>query len=97
MCSSRREFLFNSAAGLGLGMISRPVSAAEARGAQLDCSTDFSRVFLRFLHKSLSAVTRAACRSRACGRVDRRISPYVMSHMAGSYLDAPLLQRIVSG
>ncbi|MFL6606477.1 MAG: DUF885 domain-containing protein [Steroidobacteraceae bacterium] len=25
----------------------------------------------------------------ACGRVDRRISPYVVSHLAGSYLDAP--------
>jgi uncharacterized protein (DUF885 family) len=151
MSGSRREFLFNSAAVLAVGVISRPVSAAESPDEKLEKLFDtlFERVLeispqlavtlgrdsgtlsqsrmrlddetpegqarrrsavagiladLRNFDPSglslrgrldyeavlFSARAEAIARERfTFGRVDRRISPYVVNHLAGSYLDAP--------
>jgi uncharacterized protein (DUF885 family) len=151
MNTSRREFLFNSAAVLAAGVISPPVSAQAAPDVRLEklfdtlfeslleispqltvtvgrdsgaLSQSRSRLddetldgqarrtstvaailadLSRFDPSGLSlrgrldyeavlfsARAEAIARQRfTFGRVDRRISPYVVNHLAGSYLDAP--------
>jgi uncharacterized protein (DUF885 family) len=151
MGRSRREFLFDSAAVLALGVISRPVSAQEAFDERLQKLFDvlFERVLEispqlavtlgrdsgslsqsrmrlddetpegqarrasavagilgdlrkfdpsglslrgRLDYAAVLFSVRAEMIARehfTFGRVDRRISPYVVSHLAGSYLDAP--------
>jgi len=65
-------------------------------GALVDLQNFDSRVTLslrgRLDYESVLFATRAEVIARDSfkfGRVDRRISPYVVNHLAGSYLDAP--------